>query len=331
MKILFRADAKPEVGTGDLISLANLACEFREKGWEIHFATQKTETSEKILKQKASPKDIISFLARNKSLNDEISFLNEYIGKNGIDVVFLEITEHHYRYYCRLDAAKIKACVDFFGTIDETFDFVVNWEVDSEKLYPPKQFPKTQFLLGPENVILPPEFLKNKPAGRKRDNPPKKILVTMGGSDDLDYTGKVIRILSNLGKNINITILLGPGYKYRKKLEDFISEYPQFTIKQNITNVLEEYFECDLAISAGGLTAFELIAAETPSVLIAGCEHQIKRCRYFDKQKWAVYLGQGENFDQKKLVAALSSPPPAPPKMEFGGNAGIERIIYTKL
>ena len=88
------------------------------------------------------------------------------------------------------------------------------------------------------------------------------------------------------------------------------------TIMQNIDKMFEEFMGCDIAIGAGGLTAFELIATRTPSLIMAAYEHQIARCSYFDKAGWATYLGF-RSLDEDALFKKLTSPARVPPKNIF--------------
>ena len=55
--------------------------------------------------------------------------------------------------------------------------------------------------------------------------------------------------------------------------------------------MLDEYLSCNIGIGAGGLTSSEMVATRLSTILIATYKHQIARCKYFDKQGWAKYLG----------------------------------------
>ena len=104
------------------------------------------------------------------------------------------------------------------------------------------------------------------------------------------------------------TIIVGSGYEYREKLEQSLSDVTfEYEVKQNISNMFDEYMDCDVAIGSGGLTASELVASKTPSVLIATYEHQIARCRYFDSVRSVKYIGY-RKFDDKELMKAITYP-----------------------
>jgi spore coat polysaccharide biosynthesis predicted glycosyltransferase SpsG len=126
----------------------------------------------------------------------------------------------------------------------------------------------------------------------------------LGGADEQNFTQKVVNILLNSEKQIETTIILGAGYQYKAPLEKRLrGSKLKYTIKENVLDMFEEYMGCDLAIGAGGLTASELVATRTPSILIATYEHQIARCQYFNDRGWAMYLGLKKTNRQNLLEA----------------------------
>jgi spore coat polysaccharide biosynthesis predicted glycosyltransferase SpsG len=130
----------------------------------------------------------------------------------------------------------------------------------------------------------------------------------MGGADERNFTKKLVDMLIESRKKINVRIILGAGYQYKEKLKKSLAGLSlAFKIKQNVSNMLEEYLRCDVAIGAGGLTASELVATRTPSILIATYKHQVQRCRHFDARGWAKYLGY-RKVNLPDLLDAIEQP-----------------------
>ncbi|MBW7875454.1 MAG: hypothetical protein H3C47_05665 [Candidatus Cloacimonetes bacterium] len=73
---------------------------------------------------------------------------------------------------------------------------------------------------------------------------------------------------------------------------------------------MQEIYKCfssyDCVISAGGLTASELMLTQTPSILYATVPHQISRCEYFHSQGWCLYEPSLESTDFNRCLAALA-------------------------
>jgi len=289
-KIVFRADAKPAIGTGDLVSLINLAKYFQQAEWQVHFIVKDNPAALKLLKKHKATNSLM--LESRIGIDSEIEKMNNYIEKNGIHVIMLEITERKLTEYAALSEKAIKACINFDGIIPEDIKLVVDWDVDANAIFDTSRYPATKFLLGPQYVILPIEFDFNRINKRTYNTTPKTLLVAMGGADELNFTQRVIDACIAKKLNLNLRIVVGSGYQYLENLEISLkSSGITYTIRYNISDIFDEFMGCDVAIASGGLTSFELIATRTPSYLIATYGHQVARCVYFDKMGWATYLG----------------------------------------
>jgi spore coat polysaccharide biosynthesis predicted glycosyltransferase SpsG len=305
-KVLFRADARPKIGIGDLMSLIHLSKYFEDNGWETHFIIRRYDAALKLVKKYNVER--LAELPPNISVRSEIEAINQYSKRNCIDLLFFEITERKLTEYRGLLPGVKKACVSFDGSILSNMDLVVNWDVDAHRYFKPENHSNTRFLLGPEYVILPFDF-DFKLINKRQYRPfPEKMLICMGGADELNFTQKIINALNQNQNQMRVTIIVGSGYNHREKLEKSLSSVPfEYEVKQNISRMFEEYMECDVAIGSGGLTASELVATRTPSVLIATYEHQIARCRYFDSARCAKYIGY-RHFDDRELIKSIFNP-----------------------
>ncbi|MEM2618812.1 MAG: hypothetical protein QW356_04940, partial [Candidatus Hadarchaeales archaeon] len=64
--------------------------------------------------------------------------------------------------------------------------------------------------------------------------------------------------------------------------------------------------ECDVAVSAGGQTTYELARVGIPSVLIAVAENQLLNCKGWEEAGFACYMGfAGERNMLQKTVNCL--------------------------
>lgn len=285
-RILFRADAKPSIGIGDLMSLITLS-EYMDN-FECFFLTQATSAAKNIMEKRVLKN--VFWLQENTSIQEDVAAINRILDEYTIDVLFFEITERKLTEYKEVKSDIPKVCVNFDGFIPNDMKIVINWDAAARKYYDIDQFPKTKFLLGPKYVILPKAFYTDEIKHRQYSKLRKKILITMGGADELDFTSKVAHTVAN--EDRELIIIVGYGYAQKDKLKDSLNAKGiKHTIKVNVEDMLSEYLSCDFAIGAGGLTSSELVASRTPCALIATYEHQIARCEYFDQESWAKYLG----------------------------------------
>lgn len=304
--VLFRADANPSIGIGDLMSLIHLSHYFNADGWDCHFIVKDYPAGIKLLETYSV--DNAQIISATVSIAEEVHYINSYAEKNGIDLLFFEITEQPLSNYEGFSGNVAKACVTFDNQIPDGLDLVVAWDVTAERLFCPEKQSPTMFLLGPEYVILPFNFFQTPSAMRHFRSSPKTCLVCMGGADDLNFTQKVIDTFIEDKYNLQTHIVLGAGYDHLEALNKRLAEarFP-YTIIQHATNMLELYTGCDVAVCAGGLTAFEIIATRTRASVIATYRHQIDRCRYFHAKGSITYLGY-RGFDPSALMQSVRSP-----------------------
>ncbi len=321
-KILFRADAHTKIGTGDLVSLINLAEYFNRRKWVTSFLCRRTEIAEKILKDRGIKN--VDFINYDSGIDEELKRIEFLASSQNIDVVFMEITERPLSDYNGLRGPFIKACVTFSAEIPNKFDVIIDWDIDAKRSKSCVDSSETIFLCGPEYVILPLDFDKKIIRSREYGASVNNILIFMGGCDEFDFTSKILKVISGSELGSEITVILGAGNPNFVKLKNEFSAVSGINFKRNISNMFNEYMKADVAISAGGIASFELIASRTPSLLIATYEHQNKRCEYFHRMKWATYLGF-RDFNKDKLLRGLENPVPVP-YLDFGN---MDKLIST--
>ncbi|MBF0515505.1 MAG: hypothetical protein HQK97_00100 [Nitrospirae bacterium] len=322
-KILFRGDARPSIGTGDLMSLVTLSYYFEQDGWQTYFLIRGYEAGIKIIEGRGIKN--VTVIAPDCSIQEEQKAMEAIIAQNNIDCLFLEITERTLTDYDLPSGVK-KVCVNFDGIIPDGIDIVINWDVEGTTYFDIKRHPKTRFLIGPQYIILPFNFDKSRIAARTYAPRPQHVLIAMGGADELNFTQKVLDTILGIESDLKITLIIGAGFLYKKELEMSLSKSNnRHVIKQDIKDMFLEYLSCDVAVGAGGLTSYELIATATPVILIATYEHQIGRCEYFDAQGWARYLGY-RSYEPDKLRHLIQNPPAVASTTTFDTGKIVEAV-----
>jgi spore coat polysaccharide biosynthesis predicted glycosyltransferase SpsG len=304
--VLFRADAEKSIGVGDLMSLIYLADEFRRNSWKCFFAVRDYPPALAIIKGQ-NLKSVYLIPCRI-SVRDEMVLLRKICKDTKIDCLVMEVTKNSLREYKDLGKpAHVKACINFDGIITDDFDIVVNWCVSpSDDLYGSYSGKNIQFVLGFKNTILPPYLDWKKISRKDYQEKTKKILISMGGIDGFDMTAKIIKALAAQRRELDIRVIVGPGYERYGELSRFAcSKFKKFSLKYNSIGLFKDYLWADIAFSAGGLTSSELVATKTPAILIATYEHQIKRCKYYSSRDWAYYAGYHETVGEEGIIKSL--------------------------
>lgn len=284
---LIRADAYPAIGSGDLVSVLRLGERMYRWGCSVYYMTKDTPTARNLL-QSVDIKRVYFFPPEFDPI-DEKPLLEKICQRHEVQLILWEITACDLSEYYLSSQIK-HACIDFSGRIPENVSLVINWDIHALTLYDRLKHCKTRFLLGPEYVIMDEGF-DNPPLRRKKSQDWLDVLVFMGGCDRMDYTVKVCQELIE-SKDLRLSVITGAGYHNCKDLSMLLEIktgiHKHFSC---VPSLLPYCLSCDVAVSSGGLSAFEMMATGIPVCLMALEGHQVNRCGFFAESGGAHYLG----------------------------------------
>lgn len=133
----------------------------------------------------------------------------------------------------------------------------------------------------------------------------KNIIITFGGSDPQNFTKQVLDLIleENIANNINITFILGLGYK----LEEEIYKYQSGNIKvlKNIKNMPALLQKADIGITANGRTLFEFSHFRIPCISLAQNDRE-KIHTFAKEENGVIFLGEKEDFTINDLKNAIN-------------------------
>lgn len=186
-------------------------------------------------------------------------------------------------------------------------DWVLNQNISArEELYA-RRAPHTRLLLGPRFALLRLEFLKYRGWQRQIPETARKVLVTLGGADPDNVTGKVIEALAPL--DIEVKVVVGGSNPHLPDLQEAVENLETLPAKielvVNPTDMPGLMAWADLAIAAGGSTAWELAFMGLPSLFVILAENQVGIAKELESAGFGICLGRGADFDKDKLQIAL--------------------------
>lgn len=156
---------------------------------------------------------------------------------------------------------------------------------------------------GVEYALLSPAYL-GAPLRVARANA-NRILVTCGGSDPTEMSLVVLEGLEQLESQYELRVIIGPLFEkgLKTKIEDFCnSSMHNISLIINPDNLADHMLWCDIAISASGLTKYELAATGTPAILFSiDTKHDFDN-RPFAELRTAIDMGlstQSTEFAEK--------------------------------
>jgi RimJ/RimL family protein N-acetyltransferase len=181
--------------------------------------------------------------------------------------------------------------------------------------------------LGHRFVLLRREFLKWRAWQRVIPEIARKVLITFGGSDPDNVALKAIHALSRVTISLEATVLLGANHRHRQELESALQQIPSARLVSDATNMSELMAAADLALAAGGTTAWELAFMGLPSLLLTLAENQVANAEQLSMQGAARHLGWHEKVTPDIIgqnLEALAREPAARSALSQCGRALID-------
>jgi spore coat polysaccharide biosynthesis predicted glycosyltransferase SpsG len=131
----------------------------------------------------------------------------------------------------------------------------------------------TRYLTGPKYLTLRDEFIHH---AYDYKNECKNILLLFGGTDQANYSCKVLEDLLHASIQYNITLVIGKGYTYYDELESILNNAQNIKILKDIKNVNEVMLANDFLITSPGTALFEGLYLGLPCLALYQNESQKK-------------------------------------------------------
>lgn len=144
---------------------------------------------------------------------------------------------------------------------------------------------------GPRYLILNREIEHYRRLRKKKDS----VVVSLGGSDTYGVTLKVIQILKSRG--LCATIVVGPVFQHEAEVLSLVDD--SFVLKKYVPSLIREFSHHDLAITGGGITAFEANASGLPSIVIANETFEIPVGRGISSLGGSIFAGHHTVIDEE--------------------------------
>ncbi len=147
--------------------------------------------------------------------------------------------------------------------------------------YAGKVTPDTTVLAGAGYAPLRSEFARLREQSLARRNTPclRHLLVSMGGTDASNATGRVLASVAGAGlpDDLRITVVLGPHAPWLDQVRAQARNMPcPCEVRVDVADMARLMAESDLAVGAGGTTSWERCALGLPSLVmvLAGNQEQ---------------------------------------------------------
>jgi UDP-2,4-diacetamido-2,4,6-trideoxy-beta-L-altropyranose hydrolase len=294
--IVFRADASLDIGTGHVMRCLTLAAALRERGATCEFVCRAHSGNLiDLVRGQGYKAHALPFICADDDGTPTLAHAH-WLGAswesdaeqtraalNGRHADWL-VVDHYaldqgWERALRGDCNRLMAIDDIADRIHDC-DVVLDQNlgrtpIDYAALVPAG----CTILAGPRYALLRPEFSALRPYSLQRREMPgmRHLLITMGGVDRDNATGKVLEALRGcaLPGDCRITVVMGPHAPWLGQVREQVATMPWTTeVLVNVRTMERLMAESDLAIGAAGSTSWERCALGLPTILMVLADNQ---------------------------------------------------------
>jgi UDP-2,4-diacetamido-2,4,6-trideoxy-beta-L-altropyranose hydrolase len=274
MRLVFRPELSPEIGTGHLMRCWALAQTCLAQGCEALFALHRCPES---LRARVTQPGISTTALAQASDTDELAaaaarFHAQAVVLDGYGI------DSGYRRAVAMLGMPVLAVDDGNLSFPLHADIVLNSSPTARGEDYAVVAPAARLLLGPAFAPLRSEFLEPC-ALPERPGSGNRVLVTFGGSDPTGLTLPVsLALLERLPPEACLDIVVGAAHAEPAPLEQLAATWPaRITLHRNSDRMAGLMAGSRLAVSAAGSTLWELASLAVPSVGVVVADNQADR------------------------------------------------------
>lgn len=236
----------------------------------------------------------IAVIPEEATFEEELKLLKNLV--NSSTVLVLTEYKNINEYFGLLHPSKLVLLSDEVEPVHVPIDLFVS----SLLLSIPKNDNIKKSLCGLEYHFIKKEIINYQKASLEEE--PKKVLLTMGGSDNKELTVALMSMLFSSLKYCNFTVLLGTcnqriGFTEKRILG--ISD--DIEINRNASKVEHQYNSFGFALCKGGVTSYELMYLGVPLLLISTSEIQKEMLTFLNRQGGVVYAGHWDEISEENI------------------------------
>lgn len=305
IKVFFLVNANNKIGGGHLVRCSLIADELTEYQVESCFIF--TNTDENYKNQIHKNFDVIE-ISEDDSYNPnlQVKIISEKGGQNCLLVIDSD-NPNYYKtsFQTEIRSSGIKLMII---TVNPNFEYNTDILLNQNIISLTQEYKTAHFtkkLLGPEYFILDKKY-RAKRKKIKKQNPPFNLLISFGGADYHNLTGKILEALLSISDYFKKLIVVVGGLNNNKEdivkqIEGIVDLKIELHIDSKNMDVL--MLESDIAITSSGLTFWELSTMEIPSFMIAASEREKAITNYLHSEKYCYKLGDYDNLHNNDETA----------------------------
>lgn len=315
-QIIIRADSSYDLGSGHVMRCLTLADELRSMGANIIFFCKNTPGN-MIPHIQSKGYEVWSYIQESEDnyfyWDIDANCIVDKMKRNFIHPGWLIVDHYGIDYKWE---NKVRPYVSNIMVIDDLADrkhdcdviLDQNFYEDPDDRYNHLVSIKCKTFIGPEYVLLRPEFKDPLKKDKFRNGHIANILVFFGGSDPTNETVKTLRALKEVSLiNCSVDVVVGASNPNNEIIKDLVNTASNMRYHYQVNNISDLMYNADLAIGAGGTATWERCYLGLPAIVIITAENQVKAISLASKKGAILCLGHSTNVTEKTLLDAVNT------------------------
>ena len=211
-------------------------------------------------------------------------------------------------HHCLRTAGMKVLAVDDYGHNESwAADAILNQNLFASAIAHKVDIDNCHLLLGIRFALLRREFTSRPPVTNEKRPPLRKLLVSLGGGDPENATGKILQLLNGIDEsNLEIRILVGSANPHLADLKVAVLHCKhQIEILTDVRDMPSLYQWADGVISAGGSTCLEWLYFQLPAVVIVIAENQRMVAKVLEQRRLSINLGWHQTIQSETATNQL--------------------------
>lgn len=303
--VFIRADANSVIATGHIMRCMAIANQLQKQGETVTFLVA-DEYPVDMLNENG-----FSYIVLHTDWNDmesELLLLKELIQEYEVCVLFVDSYQVSGLYFTELSKTVKVIYLDDRNAFPYDVSEIINYshyyrDFEYEKVYGASD---VKLWLGCEYIPLREEFceMEQKDISEYIQN----VMITTGGTDRYHVSDLVLEMLSKQYPDIVFHMVVGRFFDNADRLKALAEERKNVKLYERIAKMSALMSECDIAISAGGTTLYELCAAGIPTICFSVADNQVQGIKAMKEQDIMLAAGDirdGREIFGKRLVMSF--------------------------
>ncbi len=279
IKAAFRVDSSFEIGSGHVMRCLALAEALREQGAESFFLCKNLEGNfNSQIEKKGFPLHILNYPGDFNLTEDAEKTVSILRAEGGVEWLVADsyAIDHQWEKPVRSETRGIMV-IDDLANRSHDCDLLLdqNYHHDMDNRYDGLVPERCKALLGPRYALLRREFAQARKERREKSRPPRRILISLGGSDPANATLTALEAVLSLNrKDMETDVIAGSSNREKEKIKKLCDEHVNVNFHLQVGNMAQLMANADIAIGAGGISNWERCCIGLPALVIITAENQ---------------------------------------------------------